>query len=329
MINKRKVYFRADADKTIGFGHFIRSLALADMLKDEFDCTFFTQSPTVYQKEEVCKICKLVELPVDDAKFSLFLEILQGDEVVFLDNYFFLSKYQQLIKEKGCKLVCIGGNDRHYYSDVLINYTDIEPEKFSVEYYTKLCLGIDWALLRSPFWNVERTRRLLPEKINSVAVCFGGTDPFAITEMVVRHLHFFFQGIEIHIIVTDSFGLGRIEYLLKSGEVVHTNVSAYEIATIFTSVDIAILSASSIVLEALALQTPVIAGYYIENQKEIYKTLEKRNCIFGVGDLLDLSTNERIEKCMKQLPAELVNKSILNFSSIKNKYIHLFKGLCS
>ncbi len=73
MGSRRKVYFRADADRTIGFGHFIRSLALADMLKGEFDCTFFTQSPTTYQQKEVYGICELVKLPADDTKFTLFL----------------------------------------------------------------------------------------------------------------------------------------------------------------------------------------------------------------------------------------------------------------
>ena len=33
----QKIYFRADASATIGYGHFIRTLALADMLKDDFD----------------------------------------------------------------------------------------------------------------------------------------------------------------------------------------------------------------------------------------------------------------------------------------------------
>ena len=33
----QKIYFRADAGAEIGYGHFIRSLSLADMLKDDFD----------------------------------------------------------------------------------------------------------------------------------------------------------------------------------------------------------------------------------------------------------------------------------------------------
>ena len=36
----QKIIFRADAGAGIGYGHFIRSLALADMLKNDFDCVF-------------------------------------------------------------------------------------------------------------------------------------------------------------------------------------------------------------------------------------------------------------------------------------------------
>ena len=64
----KKVYIWADASQDIGYGHFTRSLALADMLKADFDCTFFTQYPTNYQKKEVLKVCKLIELPDTDEK---------------------------------------------------------------------------------------------------------------------------------------------------------------------------------------------------------------------------------------------------------------------
>ena len=62
---KRKVFFRADAGQSIGYGHFIRTLALADMLKDDFECVFYTQAPTEYQIEELNKVCAYVPLPAD------------------------------------------------------------------------------------------------------------------------------------------------------------------------------------------------------------------------------------------------------------------------
>ena len=105
-MTKRKIYFRADASATIGYGHFIRSLALADMLKNDFDCTFFTTSPSPYQIAEMGKVCNYISLN-EETKFKDFINLLVGDEIVVLDNYFFTTEHQKQIKEKGCKLVCI------------------------------------------------------------------------------------------------------------------------------------------------------------------------------------------------------------------------------
>ena len=127
---KRKVLFRADASRKIGYGHFVRSLALADMLKDDFECIFYTQSPTSYQREQVSDVCQLVELPEDDSKFPLFLDVLSGNEIVVLDNFYYTLEYQQQIKEKGCKLVCMGGPDRLYAADVILSQATTDPALF-------------------------------------------------------------------------------------------------------------------------------------------------------------------------------------------------------
>lgn len=148
----KKVYFRADASANIGYGHFVRTLALADILKDNFDCIFFTCHPTLYQIKEMGKVCRYVAL---DSKthFDDFLSSLQGDEIVVLDNYFYHTEYQREIKNKGCKLVCIDDiHDKHYVADVLINPSLTDVSLFDVEPYTNLCLGFEWMLLRKAFW---------------------------------------------------------------------------------------------------------------------------------------------------------------------------------
>ena len=48
----KKIYFRADAGADIGYGHFIRSLSLASILKDKLECALFTQTPSAYQLKE-------------------------------------------------------------------------------------------------------------------------------------------------------------------------------------------------------------------------------------------------------------------------------------
>ena len=79
----QKIYLRADASAAIGYGHFIRTLALADMLKDDFDCTFFTCHPTPYQVSEMEKVCPFIPLQ-EESHYDEFLSLLQGDEISLL-----------------------------------------------------------------------------------------------------------------------------------------------------------------------------------------------------------------------------------------------------
>lgn len=320
------MYVWADASKEIGYGHFTRSLALVDMLKENFDCIFFTQSPTSYQKEEVLKICKLVELPSTDDKFSLFLDFLSGDEIVVLDNYFFSSDYQKRIKDKGCKLVCIGANDRHYYADILFNYVENNSSVFSIEPYTQVCLGIEWMLLREPFlinWNQKKR-----EKLSAITICFGGTDQFELTECCISIIKNNFTIDRINLIATSSFEEKRIKSLKEKGISCYIDISAREVAEVFSKTDCAIVSASTVAQEALACGVIVLCGYYVSNQEKMYRKLLSEGCIVGLGNLLDDTLEKRLNKA-------LVNYSIYNaglrridYTNLKEKYISKFKELC-
>ena len=181
---KKRICFRADANAQVGFGHFIRTLALADMLKEDFDCVFYTADPTPYQIGELQKVCPYVPLS-DSTKLEDFLASLTGSEIVVLDNYFYTEEYQKQIKDKGCKLVCIDDmHDRHYYSDVVINHAyGAKKEDYSIEPYTQLCLGLNYALLRKPF-----LEKLTKKNRDSLLVCYGGLDIHNLTCKTLRFL---------------------------------------------------------------------------------------------------------------------------------------------
>ena len=282
MPTKRKIYFRADAGPNIGYGHYIRSLALADMLRQDFDCTMFTQTPTDYQLRECEAVCPIVALPNDDSKFDKFLDCLKGDEIVVLDNYFFTTDYQRAIKAKGCKSVCIDDmHDRHYVADVVINHGCTDASLFDVEPHTRLCLGMDYALLRRPFRNPEKQERVP----NSYAICFGGTDAYNLTLAHAQKLSK--RYCNIFAIIGDSY---QYEDTLKTlpNVAVRKRLSADEMASLFSSVENVICSASTTCYEALACGARVYAGWYVENQKEIYHLLESNHQIVPLDNLREL-----------------------------------------
>ncbi len=320
---KRKIFFRADAGPEIGYGHFIRTLALADMLKDDFDCVFYTQTPTDYQKKEASTVCPLVELPASDSRLELFLDMLTGDEIVVLDNYFYTTDYQKKIKEKGCQLVCIDDmHNTHYVADMVINHAmGIKKENFSIEDYTQLCLGTQFALLRRPFLDAIKKSAPKPPKstIERIAICFGGSDPFHLTEKALEDLLPGPSLQHIDVIVGThfkSFGKyndPRIHF--------HQSISAQEVANIFSSCDLAIVSASSVCLEALACGAMLAVGWYVDNQHEGYEILNATGWVVGLGDLTKTSFKPLTSNAITQKPITI------HWSDIRQNFINAFNSL--
>lgn len=284
MRHKRKIYFRADAGPEIGYGHYIRSLALADMLKQDFDCTMFTQTPTDYQLRECESVCPIVVLPNDDSKFDTFLEYLHGDEIVVLDNYFFTTEYQQAIKAKGCKLVCIDDmHDKHYVADIVINHGCDDPSLFDKEGYTRLCLGFEYALLRKPFLETQND---IERQNGLFVVCFGGSDSHNLTRKYVEHL-IMRKGVS-HVVAVVGDGYQYRDTLSNILNVeVRSRLSASEMANLFRSAEAVVCSASTTAYEALACGARVYAGGYVDNQKDFYQHLCAAKAIVRLGNLME------------------------------------------
>ncbi len=313
-MNKRKIYFRADASATIGYGHFVRTLALADMLKDEFDCAFFTQIPTPYQIAEMEKVCPFVVLD-SETKFDDFLSFISGDEIVVLDNYFYTSEYQKNIKEKGCKLVCIDDiHDRHFYADVIINHCISSYSCYDAEDTTKFFLGVKWALLRTPFLKTISS----PKDSNQWVISFGGSDPYNLTFTYVKYLKDHLPSCQISLLLGDAYShLKEVEAI--KGVSIYSKQSAQQVADLFLSVENVICSASTVCYEALSCGCRVFAGYYVDNQIEFYNNLSSQKLISPLGNLLE--ENPFIDFDFKD------DEEKPSFSDVGTRYINIFNAL--
>lgn len=315
----QRVYFRADAGADIGYGHFIRTLALADMLKKDFDCAFFTCHPTPYQVGEMEKVCAYVALQ-EETHYDDFLSYLKGDEIVVLDNYFFTTDYQRAIKEKGCRLVCIDDmHDKHYVADVVINHGQTNPTLFEVEPYTKLCLGFDWALLRKPFLEAAKRKHISSDSLERVAVCFGGSDIYDITGYFVNRVLKFPTVKCVSAVVGDAYRFHSKEKA-DSRLVYRSRLTADEMACLFCDSDMVICSASSVCIEALACGAKVAAGWYVDNQIDFYNLLTSNGWIVGLGYVEHPIVDLRIANFIQQ-----ENPNIDSY--IQERYVSLFQDL--
>lgn len=335
MPEKRKIIFRADGGPAIGMGHFIRTLALAEMLKDDFYCVYATQSPTTYQISEIEKVChERIDLPIDNSHFTFFLNLLKGDEIVVLDNYYFTTEYQKAIKEKGCKLVCIDDlHDKEFYSDLIINHSPgIKSSDYKAQTSTKFALGLDYALLRPLFLEqTEQPREV--SKNDTVMICFGAADPMNFTRKALKEIVKFKTFKKIIVVTGVAYqALNTLSELTNNDKrIEHRHALNQEqmIQTIQES-DLAIVPTSGIIFELMAVGTGVITGYYTNNQKEASRKLSNLHLVFYLGNLQRDFKNKlstQINKVTVEKIQFMINNQKQKLKNSKPTFINVFKNM--
>jgi spore coat polysaccharide biosynthesis predicted glycosyltransferase SpsG len=308
-------------------GHFVRSIAMAEMLHDSFDCFFALAASDEYQKEEVQRIgARLIELPAGDEHFSAFLDIPKTGDTVVLDNYFFDTSYQKKIRQLNCPLVCIDDtHNQHYVADIVVNHSpSVESDMFSRESHTKLLLGLDYVLLRREFlqWAQKSGK---PPNDYSILICFGGADSRNLSQSYARFLNKQFPGLSINVLMgsaaqgKESLKKWVLEEGLGDRINIFENLKADELINLFEKSRCCIVPSSGILFEVITSKRAAITGYFTENQEDIPKRIinEERG-IFFLGDM-----NSPDEKLLKAL----IEKSMtLDYRKIDRYHSGLIDG---
>lgn len=330
-MDKPTIVFRADGNSKIGLGHFMRTLALAEMLNDQFRCVYATISPNEYQKAEIAEVCQeRIDLPEGDSHFRTFLNNLKGDEIVVLDNYYFTTSYQLKIKTLGCKLVCIDDiHDKHYVADLIINHAEgIEPLVFSAEGYTRFALGYQYALLRKEYLSdiVE-----VEQKKYSCFLMMGGADPYdkiyKLSEMINSLNLDLPAAVVLGSNYKDAVTLEAFENIIP-----FRNLHPRDVLQTMQRSRIGILPASTVAIEACAVRLPFVCGYFIDNQREIYNGIQKKSLALCVGSFLEINRttlSDALEKINEPALYKKIKQNQKKYLDKKSKerYSKLFQAL--
>lgn len=294
---QKKIIFRADGSSEVGLGHMFRMFALVEMYREKFDFVFVTKEnstldviPTNYKTLLVPQEIDYQEEPVWLAKnFS------SKEYIVIADGYEFTSSYQKKIKEQGFFLMYIDDLTLELmYADIVVNHAiHVQPKDYKAQSYTKFALGSDYAMLRPKFLQAAQQRRKI-KKIDSAFVCFGGGDIFDYSFKVTQALlqTNYFQ--KIHIVLGGAYSHKNIFVLAEQNQktFLYQNLDETELYNLMRECDYAIVPASTILYEVCCVKMPVISGYYVDNQKEIYHAMVKNGLVCGMGNIENFTANE-------------------------------------
>jgi spore coat polysaccharide biosynthesis predicted glycosyltransferase SpsG len=276
------VVIRADGGPEIGYGHLMRTGALATELLDrDATLTVATTTPTP-AREVFPSTVDVIELPsrADPDPFIEWVDTANPD-VVVTDAYPVDTNYQQAVRDR-VPLVVLQDDARHAVcADVFTNGNLYGPE-LDYEFVgqpPKQCLGADYVLLRpeiqaraagEPPWRGSPERAI---------IMMGGSDLAELTPTVVRA----FDGFDLTVDAIVGPGCSQTQEQAvrnaasESSTTVEVSRDPDDLVDRMAAADFAVSTASSTTYELLALGTPLVSIPIIDNQEPIAAALRQRD----------------------------------------------------
>jgi len=326
---KSKVVFRVDGSAKIGLGHLIRCIALADIIRNYFEINFYCKEiPNSIKQELTKKNILLFQISNEED----FIEIIKLNWIIVLDGYKFNQIYKSKVKRKGCKLISICDFvEEDIFSDIIINHNpifNVIKYPYKINKNQILAIGSGYSLLRKPF--IQQSYINKKKSLdNSLMICLGGSDKQDITLDSLRKI------VKINSLKKISVVLGS-EYkkseefnkIVKSDKRIflYNNILEELLVKIILESKIAIVSASTILLEVISCGTIPIICYYVNNQKLFHDFMVSNYnlCSFSEKGIFDFNKLEQIilnnlyEKIDITPLQQIISKSENNLISLFN-----------
>lgn len=282
-MNLMNIYIRADGGSSIGMGHIMRTMILANELKKKYKIIYVCLDDKSYINGIEFIKNRGFEVKVISKEEDIFTI---RDSVVIVDKYNLNTEYYKTLGTQN-KVILFDDNCTldFYYGNIVLNQNAYAKElEYKCNSSTKLLLGNDYTLLREEF------RMKTPIEVNSdvknIMITLGGSDDRNLTEIIIKQL--IDEEFTIHIIIGQAF---IHEAALRKYE--SDNVILYKnpsISDVMKKSDILICGCGSTIYEGLKLGVPIIGLVLAENQVNLGKYLSKNNIIIN-SDINNIKKN--------------------------------------
>jgi UDP-2,4-diacetamido-2,4,6-trideoxy-beta-L-altropyranose hydrolase len=306
---------RADATGSMGTGHAMRCLSLAQAWQDAGGSCIFAAAeltPSVRQRIEA-ENCDVVLLDTDaggpsDARQFAELAHTKSSRFVVVDGYQFGADYQRGLKAAGLRTLFIDdyGHAEYYRADLVLNqnisaakelYEHREPE-------SRLLLGPRYALLRREFQAWRAHKREIPSVARKVLITLGGSDPEKLTKVALEAVASIkLDDLDTVVVMGGSnpdYGSVKqlgFELAAQHGVKITVQRDIANMAELMAGADVAISAAGTTCWELCLLGLPALLIDVADNQTGVAQELHRLQCAVHVGSAKEVS--------VLQLSAEL------------------------
>lgn len=295
--DRKCLLVRTDASESIGTGHVMRCLALAQAWQRPGSRVQFALGMTANGLEtrlaaEGVAIAQISAPPGSEEDAAQTSDLARSANAgwVVLDGYHFGANYQRAIKKAGLMSLCVDdyGHADHYWADVVLNQNSYADEATYCrrEPYTRLLLGSTYALLRREFSRWRGWRRAISPVGGRILVTFGGSDPNNVTLAVIKALGLL-NSTGFHVRVVVGAANPNRELLAEEAGRGHCRVELVNAATdmpdLMAWADLAISAAGSTCWELAFMGVPMVTIIQAENQRFIAENLAQSGVALNAG----------------------------------------------
>lgn len=336
--SKSSVYFRVDGNSLIGLGHIYRAVSIVNMLKDIFDCYLITKTSTPVESisNDFSGIFILPEsLSIKD-EHRWIANKIPHQSLIIIDGYDFTNEYFQKLKEYSFKIIYIDDllSDMNAVDAVVNHHPSVKPSDYSISKNakTKFYLGSSYTMLRPAFLNYAQKKDSIDVVGNNIFVCFGGTDVNNLSYRITKKLIELSCIDKINLIVGAAYkDQESIKELTRNHKVnLFQNLSEYDLLDVLINSSIAIVPASTILLEACAINMPIITTTIADNQIKTYNFFVENDLVYGIDDNNTLDHQLTCELLLRLLDKRDYyisrQKNIIDGKS-KERFINLIKEI--
>lgn len=287
---------RADGGPTLGWGHVLRCLALAQGWESRGGATLFILAsqqaePATRLQQAGHQVVQVNGSPGSLQDAQEVAEIIRRRRAAWLvlDGYHFNPEYRKILKETGVTLLVIDdlGGCSYYDCDFILNQNLFATEALYRQrsVATRLLLGPEYVLLRREFWPWRFWFRHHPRVATRLLITLGGGDQTRVLEQLVAVWPDWLTDIEVTVAVGGAFrgtgatgGMGMT--LPHSWRVVSVNE---EMPALMAAADLALAGAGTTCWELAFMEVPSLLLVLAENQRHNAEFLEARGAAINLG----------------------------------------------
>lgn len=275
MIN---VGFRVDASQSIGGGHVVRSLALADeFAKRGAFCTFLTRT----ESSRTIPWMRETKHDVIEIDLNHRNENLAGDlhreffDVIVLDGYQFSEDHDRIARNVSDMVVVIDDSPKRIYdADIIIDptYGREKTDYARLAPKAEVICGSEYALIRGVFAKLRHTvptrRRFIDGNVNRILISFGASDSDDYTALATSAV-LKMSRVGVDVIVGGGYpGRGKLSSLEREyPDRLRVWQNKSDVESVFIECDLAVGGAGVQTWERCSMGLPSIFVEMADNQK--------------------------------------------------------------